>query len=104
MDLNVGNLNISAVPVEIKGGYVLFPIVAGVSALALSLSQNRANILQSESSNANKYGTMVFSVGLSLYLGFFVQVAIAIYWIFNSGFTILQNLLVRRGKKDDKKA
>ena len=32
---------------------------------------------------------------------FTMSTGIELYWIFNSAFTILQNLMVKRGKKND---
>ncbi len=94
IDLRVGNIDLSLIPAEAGGLYFLSPVIAGLSALALSISQNRANILQSESSNWTKYGTMAFSVALSLYLGFFVSVAIAIYWISSNLLSLVQQYII----------
>ena len=42
-----------------------------------------------------------FSVVLITIMSFRVSISIALYWIFNSAFTVVQNLLVKRGKKND---
>ena len=42
-----------------------------------------------------------FSVVLITFMSFKVSISIALYWIFNSAFTVVQNLLVKRGKKND---
>ena len=42
-----------------------------------------------------------FSVILITIMSFKVSISIALYWIFNSAFTIVQNMLVKRGKKND---
>ena len=42
----------------------------------------------------------IFSVVLISFMSFTVSTSICLYWIFNSGFTIIQNLLVKRGKKN----
>ena len=42
-----------------------------------------------------------FSVVLITFMSFRVSISIALYWIFNSAFTVVQNLLVKRGKKND---
>lgn len=66
------------------------PAVAGFSAWLLCVCQNKSNVLQSEQSALNKYGLMIISVGLSLYLGFFVPSGIALYWVSSNVFAILQ--------------
>ena len=43
----------------------------------------------------------IFSVVLITFMSFKVSISIALYWIFNSAFTVVQNLLVKRGKKND---
>ena len=66
------------------------PSIAGISAWLLCYCQNKSNVLQSEQSKLNKYGLMIISVGLSLYLGFFVPSGIALYWVASNLFAILQ--------------
>ena len=39
------------------------------------------------------------SIGMIAIASFTISTSIAIYWICNSGFTVIQNLLVKRGKK-----
>ena len=39
------------------------------------------------------------SIGMIAIASFTISTSIAIYWICNSGFTVVQNLLVKRGKK-----
>lgn len=41
-----------------------------------------------------------FSIGMISLASFTISTSIAIYWICNSGFTIIQNLLVKRGAKN----
>ncbi len=82
------------------GGTLIFcPIAAGLSALLLCLAQNKSNVLQAEQSKANKYGMMIFSVALSLYLGWFVPAAVALYWVVSNLLAIAQlyllNLAIR---------
>ena len=59
----------------------IIPIGAALSALVMCLAQNRSNVLQSEQSKLNKWGTLSFSVALSLYLGLFVSWQVGFYWI-----------------------
>lgn len=94
VDLNVWGIDLAAVPSQIKGWYYLAPLLAGLSAYFLSISQNHANILQAEQSKGMQYGTMLFSVGLSLYLGFFVQIAIVVYWISSNLLSIVHQYVL----------
>lgn len=83
-------IDLSLVP-SVEGiGLIWSPIVAGVSAWLLCVAQNASNVLQSEQSKLNKYGLMAFSVGLSLYLGWFVSVGVALYWTASNVFAIIQ--------------
>ena len=72
---------VKAIPSSEEKSSVIFPIFAALSALVMCLAQNRSNVLQSEQSKANKWGTLSFSVALSLYLGLFVSAGVAFYWI-----------------------
>ena len=73
---------------------ILAPLLAGLSSWFLCHMQNKINVLQSEQSKANKYGTMIFSVVLSLYLGFFVPAGVALYWMASNLFGVLQIVLL----------
>ncbi len=79
--------------------YIWSPLVAGFASWVLCVAQNASNVLQAEQSKFNKYGTMVLSVGLSLYLGWFVSVGTAFYWVCSNLFAVLQmyicNAIVR---------
>ena len=77
-----------------KGIAIWIPIIAGLSALVLCVGQNKMNVLQAEQSVYNKYGMMVLSVGLSLYLGAFVPAGVALYWTFSNLFAVLQQWLL----------
>lgn len=83
-------ISLDEIPVNEGGILYLVPFVAGAAAWLLCVVQNRANVLQANSSVFEKYFTMVISVGLSLYLGFFVQVGVILYWIFSNLFGIVQ--------------
>ena len=86
--------DLSYVAASEKGAAYLIPILAGLSALILCIGQNKMNVLQKEQSNANKYGMLVLSVGLSLYLGTFVAAGVALYWIASNLFAVLQQWLL----------
>lgn len=81
IDMNFLGVDMSLVPSEHGGWLVLSPILAGVSAWIMCAAQNAANVLQVEQAGWNKWGMLVLSVALSLYLGWFVPVGVAVYWI-----------------------
>lgn len=87
-------LNLSNVPTEVWGWYLLVPVIAGASSWAMCFTQNLSNVLQHEQGKLNKYGIMAVSVLLSLYLGLFVPVGIAIYWIASNLLSIGQMYLL----------
>lgn len=87
-------VNLSYVPAEMKGALILSPIIAGISAWILCVAQNASNVLQAEQSKANKYGMMIFSVGLSVYLGWFVSVGVAVYWTASNLMAVAQLYLL----------
>ncbi len=72
--------NLTDIPVKAGGVTLLIPLLAALSAFFMCYIQNKINVLQSEQGALNKYGTMIFSVGLSLYLGFFVSTGVGFYW------------------------
>ncbi len=72
---------VRAIPGSEERSPLYMPILAALSALIMCLAQNRSNVLQSEQSRVNQWGTLAFSVALSLYLGFFVSRGVAFYWI-----------------------
>lgn len=87
-------INLSWIASNKKGISWIVPILAGLSALLLCVFQNAINVLQAEQSKINKYGMMIFSVGLSLYLGCFVVAGVALYWVFSNIFAIIQQILL----------
>ena len=90
IDMRFLGVDLSLVPAEKKGLLVLSPILAGLSAWAMCAAQNASNVLQSEQDAWNKYGMLVLSVALSLYLGWFVPVGVALYWIASNLLAIVQ--------------
>lgn len=94
LDYNFLGFDLRWIAAETGGIALLIPFIAGLSALLLCLNQNRENALQSEQGKAMRYGTMIFSVGLSLYLGFFVTAGVALYWISSNLFSIVQQWLL----------
>lgn len=90
IDMRFLGVDLSLVPSVSRGGLILSPILAGVSAWLMCAAQNASNVLQSEQDAWNKYGMLALSVGLSLYLGWFVPVGVAVYWIASNLLAILQ--------------
>ena len=86
--------SLTDIPVKTGGVTLLIPLLAALSAFFMCYVQNKANVLQSEQGLANKYGTMTFSVALSLYLGFFVSVGVGFYWSCSNILSVVQLLLL----------
>ena len=82
--------DLGVIPAKAMGMYILVPLIAAVSAWFMCFIQNKANVLQAEQSKANKYTTMGISVGLSLYLGFFVTAGVALYWTIGNLLAVVQ--------------
>lgn len=108
LDTMLGSLDLSSVPVEVGGIAYLIPLIAAFSAWFMCFIQNRINVLQSEQGKVNQIGTMILSIGLSLYLGFFVKTGVGIYWIFSNLLSVLQlyflNIVMNPKKYIDYKA
>lgn len=90
IDMSFGPINLGEVPAEAGLRLIWSPIIAGLAAWILCIAQNASNVLQAEQSKWNKYGMTVLSVGLSLYLGWFVPVGTAFYWVCSNLFAVLQ--------------
>ena len=105
MNMSFLGFHLSGVPVQDGGVLLLIPALAGLASVVLSLSQNVMNPLQREQGRAEQMGSMLFSVGLSLVLGFFIPAGVGFYWIWSNLFTIAQqavlNLVYRPEKHID---
>lgn len=77
-------LDLSVVPVDVMGIFIVIPVLAAASSWLMSIAQNKSNVLQSEQGKVNKITTLLLSVGLSLYLGFFVPAGVGFYWIISN--------------------
>ena len=93
---------LSKLPTEIGGAAYLAPIAAGLSALILGLAQNHLNPLQREQSKASQRITNGLSITISLFLGAFVPLGVALYWICSNLFTILQQLVLNAVQPQEK--
>lgn len=100
--------NLAYIPTEVWGVYILVPILAGASSFVMCLTQNISNVLQHEQGKLNKYGIMILSIALSLYLGLFVPAGTALYWIASNlmsiGVMYLLNALINPKKYVDYEA
>lgn len=89
-DLMFLGINLSHNPSVVLGVTVAVPVVAGLSSYLLCIAQNKSNVLQAEQSKVSQWGMLILSVGLSLYLGFFVPAGIALYWVASNLLAIVQ--------------
>ena len=94
IDMNFFGFDLSWIAAENGGVAIWIPVIAGLSALVLCIGQNIMNVLQAEQSKANKYGMLILSVGLSLYLGTFVTAGVALYWTASNLFAVVQQWLL----------
>lgn len=99
IDMSFGPIDLGLIPSEQGISYIWVPLVAGIASLILCLVQDKFDILQSEQSIANMIFTMAISVGLSLYLGYFVFIGTVLYWVASNCFAVVQlfamNLIIR---------
>lgn len=79
--------------------YVIFVILV-VAATYYSFKMNKTASMGIEQEKQMKMMTNISTIFIGI-ASFTMSTGIELYWIFNSGFTILQNLLVKRGKKND---
>ena len=86
VDMMFMGFSLTTVPSKVGGWYLLSPIIAALSALLMCVCQNKSNVIQAEQSKVSQIIMLVISVGLSLYLGFFVSVGVAVYWVFSNLF------------------
>lgn len=94
LDMYFFGLDLSVVPSQTGGVSIIVPILAALSAWLMCYAQNKANVLQVEQSKANQISTLLLSVGLSLYLGFFVAAGVGLYWIVGNLLSIVQLYLL----------
>ena len=94
LKLDFLGLSLGTIPSSVWGVYILVPVIAALSSYLLCYVQNAANVIQAEQSKLNKYGMTILSVGLSLYLGFFVYTGVALYWVASNVFAIIQQFIL----------
>lgn len=86
--------DLTAIPMQTGGITLLMPLFAALSAFVMCYVQNKINVLQAEQGALNQYGALIFSVGLSLYLGLFVSLGVGFYWICSNLLSVLQLVLL----------
>lgn len=79
--------------------YIIFVILV-IAATYFSFKLNSTAGVGADQEKQMKMMTNISVIMISI-ASFSISSGIALYWIFNSGFTILQNLLVKRRKKND---
>ncbi len=87
-------IDLLLIPSVVGGLTILAPLAAGFAAFVLCIVQNKVNPLQAEQGIGNKIFTMVLSVGLSMYLGYFVPMGVALYWIAGNLVAVLQQFFL----------
>jgi len=80
MDLHFLGFNLAHIP-SLTGITVIFPILSGLSALALSMYQNRYNVLQRAQSALSRWGMTVFLVLFSVFFAAILPCGVGLYWI-----------------------
>ena len=78
--------------------YIIFPILV-CAATYFSFKLNTTASMNSEQEKQMKM-MMNISIVFITIASFTMSTGIELYWIFNSGFTVIQNLLVKRSKKN----
>lgn len=78
--------------------YIIFPILV-CAATYFSFKLNTTASMNSEQEKQMKM-MMNISIVFITIASFTMSTGIELYWIFNSGFTVVQNLLVKRSKKN----
>ncbi len=87
-------IRLDAVTTEVWGWYILSPVAAALSSFLMCYAQNKANVIQAEQTKFNKYGMMILSVGLSLYLGFGTYAGVVLYWVTGNILAIVQQFIL----------
>ena len=95
LGLNLGMSPLTAM----KAGqwYYIILVILVVVVTYFSFKMNQTASMGAEQEKSMKMTTNIMIVFISI-ASFSISTSIALYWIFNSGFTIFQNLLVKRGK------
>jgi YidC/Oxa1 family membrane protein insertase len=79
LDTRFLGLDLSAIP-SFGSVELAIPVLSGLSALVLSLVQNRYNVLQAEAGFLSKWGMTVFLVAFSTYFAYILPCGLGLYW------------------------
>ena len=94
------NLGMSPSAAIGKGDYLyLIFVVLVVLVTYFSFKLNKTASMGAEQEKQMQMMTNISVIFISI-ASFSISTGVALYWIFNSGFTVIQNLLVKRGKKN----
>ncbi len=97
MQLDFLGIRLSEIPsLKEPGVTLLIPVISGLSALALCLYQDRANVLQREQGKLQQWGMTIFLVLFSLYFTFLVPAGIGLYWICSNLMAIVQLMILNK--------
>ena len=97
MQLDFFGIRLSEIPsLKEPGPLLLIPLISGLSALALCLYQDRANVLQREQGRLQQWGMTIFLVLFSLYFTFLVPAGIGLYWICSNLMAIVQLMILNK--------
>lgn len=94
IDMHFLGIDLGAVPSQVWGITIMIPLLAAFSSWIMCFAQNKVNVLQAEQGKGNQIITLLISVGLSLYLGFFVPAGVGVYWILSNLAAILTLFLL----------
>jgi YidC/Oxa1 family membrane protein insertase len=78
-DTSFFGIDLSTVP-SLTSITIIVPLFSGLSALALSLYQNRYNVLQAEQGFLGKWGMAIFLVAFSAYFAYALPSGLGLYW------------------------
>jgi YidC/Oxa1 family membrane protein insertase len=107
LDMNFFGINLAEAP-SLLSISVIIPVISALSALALSLVQNRFNVLQQNTSFAGRWGMTIFLVAFSAYFASVLPGGLGLYWTFSNLLSIpvlgVCNLIYDPKKYIDKEA
>lgn len=94
------DLGMSPYTAMTKGNFLyLIFVVLVILVTYFSFKLNKTASMGKEQEQQMKMMTNMSVIFISI-ASFTISTGVALYWIFNSGFTVVQNLLVKRGKKN----
>ncbi len=88
MDTMFLGINLTHIP-DLSSITLLYPLLSGLSALALALYQNRAYILQRDQGPIKKVAMTLFLVAFSGFFAYLLPTGVGLYWITGNLLSIL---------------